>query len=109
MIFFGLKLLDDESSVRWTGRPCSPVLQNLLRLDRETATPYRLRIPLLAGITGETDYLKKLERLCAQLQRVEGIDFLPSNPEYDPSATPALPAWFSPDVPYRLLSPGEIS
>ncbi|MBO5306870.1 MAG: radical SAM protein [Lentisphaeria bacterium] len=124
MIFFGLKLLDDESSVRWTGRPCSPVLQNLLRLDRETATPYRLRIPLLAGITAETDYLKKLERFCAQLQRVEGIDFLPSNPEagakyaacgrvfapeYDPSATPALPAWFSPGIPCRLLSPGEIS
>lgn len=123
LFFFGLKLLDDESSLHWTGRPCTPALKNLLLLDRETDTPYRLRIPFLAGITAETAYLKKLEQFCSQLHRADGIDFLPSNaeagakyaacgrpfdPGFDPQETPSLPDWFSPGMPSRLLGSGEL-
>ena len=124
MVFFGLKMLRDEESIRWTGRDCSPVLKNLLRLDRETDTPYRLRIPFLAGVTAADDYLHELEIFCRQLQRADGIDFLPSNPEagakyascgkaftpgYDPLEKAVLPGWFSPGIPFRLFRAGEVS
>ena len=123
MVFFGLKMLNDADSLRWTRRDCAPVLKNLLLLDRETETPYRLRIPFLSGVTASENYLRELETFCRQLRRAEGIDFLPSNPEagakyascgrafepgYDPSAGAELPEWFAPGIPCRLYRSGEI-
>ena len=122
-VFFGLKMLRDEEAIRWTGRGCSPILKNLLQLDRETDTPYRLRIPFLAGVTAADGYLHELEIFCRQLQRADGIDFLPSNPDagakyascgkvfdpgYDPLEKATLPGWFSPGIPFRLFQAGEV-
>ena len=122
MVFFGLKMLNNEDAIRWTGRDCSPVLRNLLLLDRETEVPYRLRIPFLADVTASDGYLHELEIFCRQLRRADGIDFLPSNPEagakyascakeftpgYDPLKKAELPEWFSPGIPFRLFEPVE--
>lgn len=123
MFFFGLKLLDDAQSRYWTKQECSGVKNNLLLLDRETDTPYRLRIPLLSGVTDTNEYLRELEKFCRQLKRITEIDFLPSNPEagakyaecgrvFDPGfevgKTASLPEWFAPGCPFRQLSAGQI-
>lgn len=124
LFYFGLKMLDDEKSLYWTGQRCGIVRENLLRLDRETSTPYRLRIPFLSGVTAEENYLKELEKFCHTLKRIEGIDFLPSNPEagakyiscgrdfdpgFDVNEKSLLPAWFDPGCPAHLLSPDQIA
>ena len=124
MFFFGLKLLDDEKSRYWTNQECGTVKKNLLLLDRETDTPYRLRIPLLAGVTDTEEYMKELENFCRQLKRVERIDFLPSNfeagakyaacnrvfePCFEVKKIAEVPAWFDPKCPFYMLSSDQIS
>lgn len=124
MFFFGLKLIDDEESLFWTGQKSSAVLKNLLSLDRETETPYHLRIPFLSGVTDRTGYLEDLEKFCRQLHRALSLDFLPSNPEagakyaacgriftpgFDVDKKAVLPGWFDPGFPVRVLSAGQIS
>ena len=124
MFFFGLKLLDDKESLFWTGQKNDLVLKNLLALDRETDTPYHLRIPFLAGVTDRNEYLEALEKFCRQLNRASSLDFLPSNPEagakyaacgktfdpgFDVEKKAVLPGWFDPGFPVRLLSAGQIS
>lgn len=124
MVYFGLKLLNEQENRFWTGQSSRLQKENLLLLDRETATPYRLRIPLLPHVTGEENYLRELEKFCRQLKRIEAIDFLPSNPEagakypgcsrkfdpgFDPGKTAELPGWFAPGCPVNQLSSGRIS
>ena len=122
-IFFGLKLLDDENAIRWTGQPSAKVIQNLLSLDAETSTSYRLRIPLLHGITDTPDYFDKLEKLCSKLKRIDAVDFLPSNrnagakysscgkiftPGFDPEYDAVLPKNLQTAFPVRLLGRDEV-
>ena len=122
-IFFGLKLLDDENAVRWTGQPSGRVIENLLALDSKTDTPYRLRIPFLHTVTDTADYFAKLEKLCSRLKRLEGIDFLPSNrdagakypscgkvfdPGFDTQHDSTLPENLKIGVPFRLLRRNEV-
>ena len=122
-IFFGLKLLDDENSLKWTGQPSERVTENLLYLDSETETSYRLRIPLLHTVTDTPDYFEKLENLCSRLKRLEGIDFLPSNrdagakyrscgkvfaPGFDTQYDAILPENLKIDAPFRLLRRNEV-
>ena len=122
LVHYGLKMLDEDSSVFWTGASCSAVVRNLLLLDRETTVPYRLRIPLLKGITAEKEYLRKLEKLCRSLQRVLSLDFLPSNQgaaakyascgrEFDQQVDirhTVIPDGFDPGIPFRLLAENSI-
>ncbi|MBQ9786664.1 MAG: radical SAM protein [Lentisphaeria bacterium] len=123
LFYFGLKLLNDPESLHWTGRESEKVKRNLLLLDRETSTPYRLRIPMLEGVTGRESYLRELEKFCRELKRIEGIDFLPSNkeagakyaacgrtfaPGFDTEKVPELPEWFSPGCPAHLLASNHI-
>ncbi len=123
LVFFGIKLLSEPDSVYWTGQSCQPAIRNLLLLDRETDVPYRLRIPLLHGITDTDNHLKSLEKLCRQLDRLSGIDFLPSNadagakyascgrifdPGFEVNAQGVIPDWFAPGTVFRQLSSNEI-
>lgn len=122
LVHYGLKMLDEDSSIFWTGASCSAVVRNLLLLDRETTVPYRLRIPLLKGITAEKEYLRKLEKLCRSLQRVLSLDFLPSNQgaaakyascgrEFDQQVDirhTVIPDGFDPGIPFRLLAENSI-
>ena len=122
-IFFGLKLLDDADSLKWTGQTSRQVISNLLALDSMTETPYRLRIPLLHTVTDTPDYFEKLTALCAKLKRIDGIDFLPSNlnagakypscgrsfsPGFDTAFDAKLPEELNLHIPCRLLRRGEV-
>ena len=122
--FFGLKLINDDESLFWTGQKSTLILKNLLSLDRETETPYHLRIPFLSGVTDRKSYLEELENFCRQLHRASSLDFLPSNPEagakyaacgksfdpgFDVEKKTTLPGWFDPGFPVRVLSAGQIS
>jgi len=122
-VFLGLKLLDPEQAKRWTGQGNSIVLDNLRWLDTESATPYRLRIPLLHGVTDTPENLAALAKLTRTLGRLERIDFLRSNPNaaakypaadrtfspgFDIESPGILPPDFSPGVPFKLLDEQEI-
>ena len=122
-LFFGLKLLDEAESIRWTKQSSKKVIENLLTLDSETNTPYRLRIPLLHNITDTKEHFCNLEKLCAKLKRLDRIDFLPSNPDagakykavnreftpdFDVNHKAVLPNDLQIAFPYRLLNSNEI-
>ncbi len=122
-LYYGVKLLDEEESLFWTGKPCRRTLDNLLLLDESSAVQYALRIPLLHGITDRETYLKKLSLFCKKLKRLEEIIFLPSNPEagakyaacartftdaYNPEYLCRLPENISFPVPVKVLRRGEV-
>ena len=78
-VYFGLKLLNENQSLHWTGSGNALVLKNLFALDRECSTSYSFRIPFLHGITDCREYLSELRELCGKLRRLQEIWLLPSN------------------------------
>lgn len=78
-VYFGLKMLDEQDSVRLTKVSNQIVLENLFCLDRKSKTPYSLRIPFLHGLTDTKEYLRDLQALCEKLERLGEIWLLPSN------------------------------
>lgn len=64
LIFFALKILDGEESLRHLGRSNARILQNLRRLLAQDAVEVRTRVPLIPGITDKRENL------------VEIVDFL---------------------------------
>lgn len=122
-IYFGVKLLEEQESVCWTGKGCRKVLENLTLLDSESTTPYSLRIPFLHGITDRREYLLQLADFCGKLKRLEKIIFLPSNrdaaakylpcgrsftSEYDPEYLCVLPADIEFSIPVEILRRDEV-
>ncbi len=79
IIYFDLKLFDDEASCRFTGRSSQPMLANFARLVAESDIPVIPRIPLIPGITATQ---KNLLDIAAFLREVgvEGCTLIPYNP-----------------------------
>ncbi|MDD3885901.1 MAG: radical SAM protein [Victivallaceae bacterium] len=77
---WGLKLLDEAAAQYWVGSSPSPMLANLRRLDRESTTPYRFRIPLIPGVTDTAANLDALAGLTCELHHLAAVEFLPYNP-----------------------------
>ena len=120
LIHFGIKLLDDNCSRKWSGVSAEPIQNNLLELDRHSSgAEFVFRIPLLAGIIDTKKNLYALMELCHKLKRLQRIDFLSVNAlaaakytackrifplSHDSYRTGKIPAWFSPGVPWSLMS-----
>ncbi|MBL8293070.1 MAG: glycyl-radical enzyme activating protein [Bryobacterales bacterium] len=62
LIYFDLKLFDDEQCRRHTGQLAGPVLRNLARLLEVASIPVIPRIPLIPGITDTAENLSALGR-----------------------------------------------
>ncbi|MFY9270351.1 MAG: glycyl-radical enzyme activating protein [Candidatus Manganitrophaceae bacterium] len=79
LIYFDLKLFDDATSRRFTGRSSRPILTNFSRLAAEAKIPVIPRIPLVPEITAETENLEALARF---LDRHPGMiaELLPYHP-----------------------------
>jgi pyruvate formate lyase activating enzyme len=79
-IFFDLKLIDAGLHKRYTGVDNEIILNNLKRLDG-AGHAYRIRVPLIPGVTDtEENYEAIREFVAKNLRNPEGIDLLPYNP-----------------------------
>ena len=76
----GLKVLDNEKARHWTGQGSALILENIRRLDKECATPYCFRLPLIPNVTDSEENLTAVANLARELKNLTSVDFLPYNP-----------------------------
>jgi pyruvate formate lyase activating enzyme len=83
MVYFDFKLADPLEHKKHTGKDNAPILKNLRALDH-SGIPYRLRLPLIPGLTdtpenyrGIGDFIEKF--LCSG-NNLQGLDLLSYNP-----------------------------
>jgi pyruvate formate lyase activating enzyme len=85
LIYYDLKLIDDEASRRYTGHSNRIILENFVALTREAKIPIVPRIPLVPDITATRDNLTAL----AHFLRRNGVDscsLMPYNPLWQDKA-----------------------
>jgi pyruvate formate lyase activating enzyme len=79
LIFFDLKILDGEESLRRLGRSNARILANLRRLLAQGAAEVRTRVPLIPGVTDRRENLAAIvDFLCAA--GAKDVSLLPYNP-----------------------------
>lgn len=118
LVFFGLKVIDPETAVKYTGVSSENILKNLFALDLQSSTEYILRIPLIPGAIATEKNFKDLQELCRKLKRLHSIEFLKANilapakylschrvypAELAACKTGRIPEFFTPGVPFRIL------
>ena len=79
LIYFDLKLIDDEASRRHTRLSNRPILENLKRLVKTAQIPVVVRIPLIPGITDTAENLEGIARFLRGLG-IDSAELLPYNP-----------------------------
>ena len=78
--YFDLKLVDSELHQIYTGVDNSVIMENLKRLDR-SGQSYRLRVPLIPGVTDTPENYEAIRNFAAKyLKNCGGLDLLPYNP-----------------------------
>ena len=83
MVFFDVKLVDGKRHRLYTGVDNSVILENL-KLLNELGYNYRIRVPLIPGVTDTQENYAAIrgfirENLCPQ-GCLQGLDLLPYNP-----------------------------
>lgn len=81
MVFFDVKLVEPEYHRKFTGIDNGRILDNLRALDR-SGTGYRIRVPLVPGVTdSEENYeaLRALVKTDLKSDNLAGLDLLPFN------------------------------
>lgn len=76
LVLFDLKIADTARHKQYTGRENDRILNNLHRVDAQD-TPYRIRFPVIPGITDTPASLDGIGSRLAGLQRKPEIDLLP--------------------------------
>jgi pyruvate formate lyase activating enzyme len=76
VFLFDLKLMDDEKHRMITGVSNLPILENLLALS-SGGQQIRIRVPVIPGITDDTDNVSAIGVFAAGLPTVPPIDLLP--------------------------------
>lgn len=118
LVYFGLKIIDPETAVKYTGMSSENILANLFALDRQSCTEYILRIPLIPGAIATEKNFRDLQELCHKLKRLRSIEFLKANKlapakylschraypaEFAGCETGRVPESFMPGIPFRIL------
>ena len=118
LIYFGLKIIEPETAVKYTGLSSENILKNLFALDRQSSTEYILRIPLIPGAIATEKNFRDLMSLSLKLQRLHSIEFLRANklapakyvgcqrkfhPEFADCRTGEIPDFFAPAQPFSIL------
>jgi pyruvate formate lyase activating enzyme len=78
LVYFDLKLIDDRSHRRYTGKGSGPVLRNLQLLNA-SAVPFVIRVPLVPGVTDTDENLSAIARTVSGMPRLQRVDLLPYN------------------------------
>jgi len=104
MIYYDVKLADDQAHRTFTGRSNRSILSNLQRLIADSTVEVLPRIPLVPGIT-DTE-----ENLCSLIRYLRGagadrVALLPYNP-MGIDKYPTL-GMCRPDLPHGFMKPGE--
>jgi pyruvate formate lyase activating enzyme len=84
MIYFDLKIMDEKLHRFYTGVDNSPILENLKYMS-ERGYKYRIRVPLVPGVTDTPENYRNLRDFIAEENIAsgggfEGLDLLPYNP-----------------------------
>ncbi len=76
LVLFDLKIMDDEVHRLYTGVSNKRILNNLEALS-VSGTPYRIRFPLIPGITDTDGNIRSMAEFVRALDSVDRIDILP--------------------------------
>jgi pyruvate formate lyase activating enzyme len=98
LVYFDLKLIDEDLHRRYTGRGNQPILKNLELLSQMNV-PYVVRVPLIPGVTDTLSNLSAIASILSRLPTQPSVELLPYNPlagakyaslglEYSPGFTP---------------------
>ncbi len=79
LIYFDLKLINEQESIHFTGRSNQLIFENFTRLVKEAAVPVVPRIPLIPGITDTKANLSGISKFLKSLS-VSDATLLPYNP-----------------------------
>ncbi len=79
LVYFDLKLIDEAESRKYTGQTNRLILDNFVRLVRESKVPVVPRVPLIPGITTTERNLGGIARFLKQ-NGVDAATLLPYNP-----------------------------
>ncbi len=79
LIYFDLKLIDNEESRRYAGRSNLPILENFVSLTREAKVPIIPRIPLVPNITATRGNLIALSQFLRS-HNIQECSLVPYNP-----------------------------
>lgn len=79
LIYFDLKLIDEQASIRQTGRSNRPILDNLIRLAGFDWPSLVVRVPLIPEITATGENLAGIAAFL-RAHGVKCVDLLPYNP-----------------------------
>lgn len=75
-VLMDLKLADPEEHRRYTGVSNGPILRNLCLLQ-QSGVPFRIRIPLIPGVSDTRENLKASAQLLAGCPTMECVELLP--------------------------------
>jgi pyruvate formate lyase activating enzyme len=76
LVFYDLKIMQDERHIKYTGVSNEPVLRNLTHIANN-GTPIHIRIPLIPAITDDADNIQKMCEFLQPLATVRQVDLLP--------------------------------
>jgi pyruvate formate lyase activating enzyme len=76
LVFYDLKIMQDERHIKYTGVSNEPVLRNLTRIANN-GTPIHIRIPLIPTITDDADNIHQMVQFIRSLATVRQVDLLP--------------------------------
>ena len=79
LIYFDLKLINDNASRRYTGQSSLPILENFVRLVKAAQIPVIPRVPLIPNITTRQENLQGIARFL-EANGVPMATLLPYNP-----------------------------
>jgi pyruvate formate lyase activating enzyme len=79
LIYFDLKLIDDEESRRYTGHTNQRIIENFISLIREVQVPIIPRIPLIPNITATRRNLIALSQFLRSYN-IQKCSLVPYNP-----------------------------
>ena len=85
LIYFDLKLIDDDASRRYTGQSNRLILENFSRLIESAAVPVIPRVPLIPGITTSEQNLQGIADFLAN-HGIDSATLLPYNPLWSDKA-----------------------
>jgi pyruvate formate lyase activating enzyme len=78
LLYYDLKLIDNEAHRRYCGEDNAPILRNL-GLVSELGVPFVIRVPLVPGVTDTDDNLAAIARTVKGLPGLVRVDLLPYN------------------------------
>jgi pyruvate formate lyase activating enzyme len=78
LVYFDLKLIDEQQHFRYTGRSNLSILHNL-RVLGEMGKPFVVRVPLVPGVTDTPENFAAIAGRVRQLPGLLRVDLLPYN------------------------------